>query len=1507
MAPIKPASKNDTALTRPRLQAINQDFSDLDEQIRQATHIIGLPDDWNTIQEQEARAEIVRPLVRARAEWVLRWMLEKLKDETDMGWTTRGNTTAWQLMEWMIHVLPVSRSAPHLRDAGFPSILERTLVENFDKDDSIRQSAAGSGDMHMSDDSRSAEPIHTGSQPSKKRKRGTAEASPSKRAALGPVNRDRLFHVVGIAIKSITAMATSNSGDDTTQAELMKMILRTESAQASRILKFWLAAVRQISENLSASSTEGANLDILNLSLALEVWDLRTVDAKDETGASAEEFNTECLVPALALLEHLKALRNREKIPFSFDAIDRAVTALDKLLARHLLAPSRAAFFADASAEPTTGGSKSRDAKVLAGHLEPLRAKLLQAAQIEDDGDALPDELSSLFNAVPHLLDLAIRASPSRTARSRSIEKPWLQAVFTALAECAGCSLISPPEFVNRRTAVAALSGAIRVLQVHEVSLSSDLVKTLFWYHCGVKYPERQVQQVHWPLIASLIELDPSVFVAEQRSKPRTSQEQQTDLAEFIFQQISAAEFDRSESSAEKRANAGNPKNYPSAFDIEGSIDEERAVILNRIIIPLMSAFVRNRNLLGFIRRWDEQLVKSYRHSNRKALQERQDLIWEDRVLSSALSEVFDQSLTQGQITTLIQEHVERLGQLGNGIETASKEKVKVRKLAAYKNAASSAVLVSAILQSIQSDDTILALKPDLHALFLTYSAWVQEDRYKPYTRVERSWFTLCQILARLWPVELHASSVLQQSLLHPLLEQAIKDMSVDRKNNGPSVDSAERAAAILFWLNTCDRLQTLPDSQDVIRTGLPKATECLLANKLEPGQHDKVVELFCAYFINLLEHIDADACRESLYAILSRLSGFDDVTSDLICKSLSHSIVEHGSSLMQNAYSAAFLEALGEDDESNMHRIVGDAIVNLHPSAFSRDQRQSIMDRITELLNVGNANTVGLLSVLAHLQQVPNATARISTDAGIIFNIAEQLHRQKLESNTALQLLRELVQKTLGHIIPNQNQAQNKEFFIDFAGKLLSITKAVGQCSPARLSILRATALAQKQNTSLHVERYVELLKKSLGSDDIASLQGFLDAFNELSIPALEEAKQFSRIQTWLRTWVKENMDLDEYIDTPGESPLLLAQYVARLHALVAKFKLYPDAKWLIKLTLKVLQESSIRDIQDTVYATLGEALSPLPFYEKLDLVPALTDIEEPRNRAASYRILNDLITTLDDKVVANVELKDKQLALLPRICVLLAESPEYECFNALLNCINTILNDKPLLASQYSVECVFSVLVKLTSQSSPALSSRHASDIFSRLCHTGRLILLVHRGRLGGRFHLLLPLLQGLLFCLFIPNASRSGALPAWLRTVTAADPVRLLPANGAQFTRLLSTLCNPPQSSITKAHQHHQSRKSKDLNDPVKAAREKASSFLYPFLASFCRYQLNGRLDVRVREKLMPGIWEVVGTASLHREGLDAMFCGLGRSERDVWRGLWEEWEGVYGRRLVVGHGE
>ena len=1398
-----------------------------------------------------------------------------------------------------MHVLPVSRSAPHLRDAGFPSILERTLFENFDKDASL-QSTSTPDDVHMKDASESTEVVHEDTHSSRKRKRGTVDTTPAKRVALASANREQLFHVVRSAIASIATLATkNNNSDDNTQTELMKMVLRTESAQASRILRFWFTAVFQILTASSASATSAPHVDqCIDLSLVLEIWDLRVVDSKDEAGASADDFSTESLIPVLTLLNSLRTARQANWTIASPTAVDLATQAIDKLLARHLLAPGRSAFFSDVTIEPTDSSSKLREAKALASYLEPLRAKLLQATQIEDTGESLPAELDTLFHAIPHLLDLAIRASPSRTPKGRLAEKPWIQATFRSLAECAGCSLNAPPTDVTRQTAVVALEGALRVLQMHNVNVDPETLQNLFWYHCGVKYPERQEKQVHWSLIASLIELDPSVFVAEPKSNLKTSQKHQVDLTEFIFEHISVVEF----------SGAGFADD---AVSNDVDLDRPgRTMILERIIVPLMSAFARNRNLLGFLRRWDHQLVRSYRHENRKALKERKDPIWEDRNINKTLVGLFEQSLTQGQIATLIQEHAKRMTDLGNAMETESKEGVNVKKLAAYKNASSSAVIIPAILQSIQSDELIESLKPHLHSLLLSYATWVQVDRYSLHSRLAFSWFTLCQLSSKLWPIELHGSSKIQRELLYPLVDQATKDMSSSRKDStGRRVDSLTRAAAMLFLLDVCDNLQTVPGHEDLIQTSLRKVMKSLSSSRLEPKEYAKMLEFFCANFVPLFGRLNAEACQESLHTLLSRISKFDDENSSLISGSLSRSIIEEGSSSLKNAYYTALLEILSQDNEGRLHDMAIDAFLHTHPSAFPREKREATLDRITELVNSQPQAMTDFLSVIAHLMVVPNATAKLCTDGSVIFAIADKLHKQGQTPPATLQLFQQLVQSILGHIIPNQDQAQNNSFLDEFAGMLNSVTKAGKKCSAARLSILRATILTQKQHELLDMERYVELLQHCLTNDgdDIAPLEEVLDAFHEIPISALEKADYLDRTKAWLHTWVKDNSDLESYMTSSGQSPFEVADYVARLHQIIAKFRLYPSARWLIDLTLRLSKELISDGIKRSTLETLKGALASLTTREKLGLVPVLTNVLNPHDRVASYGILNDLITTWDNRIEENAELKQKQLAVLPRVCVLLAESPDHESFNALLNSMNTILNDKPSLASQYSIECVLSVLVKLTSRSSPALSPHHAPAIFSRLCETGRLILLVHRGRLGGRFHLLLPLLQGLLFCLFIPNASRSGALPTWLRTVTPSDPVRLTPANANQYSRLLSTLCNPPQSSITKAHHYQSSRKSKDLNDPVKAAREKASHFLYPLLASFCRFQLNGRLDAGVREKLMVGIWEVIGTASLHKEALDAMFAGLGRSERDVWRGLWGEWEGVHGRRQVVGHGE
>ena len=139
------ASQTHAVPTLPRLLAINRDLPGLEEQIDEATTIIELPKDWETILEEKAPTKKGPRLVPARAEWVLRWILDKLKDDGDSGVEARARRRAWSLLHWMISIVPTSRCAPQLRDADILSILERALQENFGSDGAT-QTAQNSSD-----------------------------------------------------------------------------------------------------------------------------------------------------------------------------------------------------------------------------------------------------------------------------------------------------------------------------------------------------------------------------------------------------------------------------------------------------------------------------------------------------------------------------------------------------------------------------------------------------------------------------------------------------------------------------------------------------------------------------------------------------------------------------------------------------------------------------------------------------------------------------------------------------------------------------------------------------------------------------------------------------------------------------------------------------------------------------------------------------------------------------------------------------------------------------------------------------------------------------------------------------------------------------------------------------------------------------------------------------------------------------------------------------------------
>ncbi|KAF2188933.1 hypothetical protein K469DRAFT_626674 [Zopfia rhizophila CBS 207.26] len=1505
----------------PKLLAINKNSGELNEQIRQATHIIGLPNDWDKMQDDSLRPMAPTHLVRARAEWVLRWILDKLKEQDDVGVHARTNAKAWKLLEWMLRVTPVSRAAIHLRDASFLTILEGALRENFEND--IMEVSSVLAAEHRNEISESSETAQEEPTHSRKRKRPSSGTStPSKKVALERSALDHLFKAIVEAVKVITSRISSDlNGENAILAEHMKMVLRTESAQAARILKFWLMAVHKVLSAASKSSLPSFDTldDYLSLRPVLEVWDLRAVAVSDNSGASAEEFSTECLIPALMLHDAIQDTSNsmysEQNNP---DVRNRVAQSLERLLVRHLFAPSRAAFFTDlASSHQPEGRKVFAEAKFFATCLDPLRAKIEQAAEIYDAAESIPITFKPLFRVIPRLLEMTIRFSPSRSPKSRLAEKPWIQAVFVALAECAGCALRAA-EFAVPNLSLDALQESLAVLASRGITIDSKILEDVFWFHTGAKFPLNKKRLVQWPLVAALIESDPDLFLPKPRSNSSAPDGRPENLSQYLFDLISSIpvyDLESVDISREDDARLTGQHELARLLtrNPHGTYDNIREAFQHSIIIPIMSAFARSRDLLGFLSLWDAQLLENatiIRRALKGSSESTEASLWEAHDLNLALAQLLEQSLTQSQILNLFKQHEDRITSLRKALERKPSEELTSKKLLkSFKSACSSSIVLNSLLDSIHSDETVECLKPHFKSFLATYASLVQLEPYRSASDLALSWTIISQLWIVLWPIEIHGSLNTQKTYLESgLIDRAYKDIAVTLKDaDQDNTSSTSRVAALTFLLTVCLRLRTVPGWEESTRIYMKRVVDSLSPAYLEPADLRMGIEMLSSRFSILLEYLEPSSRMTALYDLLLKISKIEDKDlKDQMVGSFADSTLTATTSSVKSDFWAALLAAMTEQSSMKGHlrSAAEQSYLEAPVAVLSRHQREATLDKITDILISQPRDVNALLSIMIRLMQVPNSTAKVSVDGSIFFDIAQNLHDGKFDSESTIQLFKELVYLTLDHISKDKDQPRNQNYLEKFKSKVASAIKKPRRCVPLKLAIIRAAALVQKE-TFISWDLYLEVLNACLTtSEPSVPVDAFLDALNDIPFEILQGRKDlFSSEQTVLRGWLDSKNNWDDVLNSEDDASLspFSTQTWLRIHKAMAVFAVYPDKEIFLRLSLRILRENVSTNEHRAITESVQKAMLLLDTTQKLNLVLLLTQYDNGKDRVEPLRLLHALINTLENDQIDDPAQKQQLLVVLPTICNILAGSSDTATFNTLLDTIDTILRDKPSLTSQHNIECILTVLVKLLSPSSPALPTTYAPAIYSRLCETTRLILLLHRGRLGGRFHLLLPLLQNLLACLFIPNQGRGSNLPKWLSPSLSSSSSKLTPTNASEYTKLLTTLCSPTVSSLTR---NQPFRRENGLKDPVKAARTYASQHITPLLSTFCRCMLNGRLQPEVREKVMPGMWEVLTVAGMDMEGLRAMDAGLDKGTKEVWRGVWGEWRGRGGRGEGMG---
>lgn len=170
----------------------------------------------------------------------------------------------------------------------------------------------------------------------------------------------------------------------------------------------------------------------------------------------------------------------------------------------------------------------------------------------------------------------------------------------------------------------------------------------------------------------------------------------------------------------------------------------------------------------------------------------------------------------------------------------------------------------------------------------------------------------------------------------------------------------------------------------------------------------------------------------------------------------------------------------------------------------------------------------------------------------------------------------------------------------------------------------------------------------------------------------------------------------------------------------------------------------------------------------------------------------------------------------------------------------------------------------------------------LYTGLCRIFNSILAIHRAKLGGRYHLVLPALRGLLQCLFIPYKKAEASSLSFNQESAIGE------AHATAYSRLLTMICDPSVSAVTWSRK----RDGRELNDETKKARSIAGQHLQYLIMEYCDWQLKARLPTEVKRLLTPGIYAVFNVLS--QDVMRTMNAAMNPSSRSIFKVLYGDYQ-------------
>ncbi|KAJ1337491.1 nucleolar pre-ribosomal-associated protein 2 [Microdochium nivale] len=241
------------------------------------------------------------------------------------------------------------------------------------------------------------------------------------------------------------------------------------------------------------------------------------------------------------------------------------------------------------------------------------------------------------------------------------------------------------------------------------------------------------------------------------------------------------------------------------------------------------------------------------------------------------------------------------------------------------------------------------------------------------------------------------------------------------------------------------------------------------------------------------------------------------------------------------------------------------------------------------------------------------------------------------------------------------------------------------------------------------------------------------------------------------------------------------------------------------------------------------------------------------------------------------------------------------------LLSDIMILLLDKHALSmTQFNIESTLNAVAEVASACGPAIQDgKGDGEVFECLYKLVATVIRRHRRRLEGHFPVLVATLQALLRVVLADPLARAGGVQAAAESAAHSTPpwlsARLQARHGARLARLLTLVCEPSAAAVARSRRATTaSAVTTMLDSATDAAKRSAGQDMFHVVELYVKLQLEVAVPRDMRKALEPGMYSVLnitpeGCRRVMNESLDvngrAVFRELFASYKKFGR-----WSGV-----------